>query len=100
MTPKCLSRFDVGSKTKPTLQGKAKFSTAYLAHILDLGAIASLRTSTEMLEQAQWSHQLQPNFRLAVKMSLRHRMHRVCCQVSNIDLNVCVHHMATHTTRV
>lgn len=58
MTPKCLSRFDVGSKTKPTLRGKAKFSTAYLAHILDLGAIASPRTSTDMLEQAQWSHQL------------------------------------------
>lgn len=58
MTPKCLSRFDVDSKTKPSLQGPAEFSTAYLAHISGLGAIAPSRTSTGMLECAQHSHEL------------------------------------------
>lgn len=55
MTPKRLSLFDVGSKAKPTPQGPAEFSSAYLAHISDLGAIASSRTSTDTLE---WSHEL------------------------------------------
>lgn len=50
--------FDVGSNTKPTLQGPAEFSTAYLAHISGLGAIASSCTSIDMLECAQRSHEL------------------------------------------